>query len=83
MNILSNPVFLILISLVLVIVVNLLLVASVQNQAKTTGGGTIKRMLKAIREPFTEGDSDLDKLAGLVDQLDPSLKSNQENSDQP
>jgi hypothetical protein len=69
MKLLSNPAILIILALVGVVIINLLLIASVQSQSKRTGKSTIRRMLRSIREPFNEGDRDLDELASLVEKL--------------
>ena len=74
MNLLGNPAILILLALIGVIVINLLLIASVQSQSKRTGGRTISRMIKSIREPFQERDSDLDELASLIEKINPEEK---------
>lgn len=75
-----NPVLLILVAIILVVVLNLLLVASVKNHAKNTGKSTVRNMLSAIREPFQQGDSDLEELSSMVDQLDPNLISPEDKS---
>ncbi len=81
MNLLGNPILLILITLILVVILNILLIAYAKGQFKFTIRGGLSKLNTTIRDPFHQGDSDLDKLADLVDHLDPGLKSNQENSD--
>lgn len=69
MNLLGNSMILVLLILLGVVILNLLLISSVQSHAKRVGRKSISQMLRSIREPFQEGESDLDELSRLVEKL--------------
>ena len=82
MSLFSNPLLIILVAILLAVIVNLVLVATVQTNARRTDGGVINRMLKSVREPFKETDQDLDELARLLEISDKTGKQNERISTQ-
>ena len=72
-------IFLVILTVIAAILLNLLLIASVRSSAKRTDAKTLKQMLKSVRSPFQSTDGDLDELAKLVE----NLKNQQQPPEKP
>jgi len=72
-------IFLVILTVIAAILLNLLLIASVRSSAKRTDAKTLRQMLKSVRSPFQSTDGDLDELAKLVE----NLKNQQQPPEKP
>ena len=72
-------IFLVILTVIAAILLNLLLIASVRSSAKRNDAKTFRQMLKSVRSPFQSTDGDLDELAKLVE----NLKNQQQPPEKP
>ena len=82
MTALINPLLLILLTLVAVVLINILLIASVQSHARNSSTKPLKKLLTSIQEPFRSDDGELAELANLVAKLNPLPKKVHSSLDQ-
>lgn len=72
MDIISNPILLILGGILLALMINLFLVTFAKSKSERNDGSVVNRMLKAAKAPYKETDESLDELARLIE--DENLK---------
>lgn len=72
MDIISNPILLILGGILLALMINLFLVTFAKSKSERKDGSVVNRMLKAAQAPYKETDESLDELARLIE--DENLK---------